>query len=65
MSNVIVIVIVLIRIIFLLVLSLANMKINIFEKSLFSISHELLHFSVFLLFFFILFVFVSPAYTYF
>ena len=40
MSNVIVIVIVLIIIIFLLVLLLANMKMNILEKSLFSISDE-------------------------
>ena len=32
----------------LLVLSLANMKMNILEKSLFSISHEFLYFSLFL-----------------
>ena len=38
---------VLIIIIFLLVLLLANMKINILEKSLFSISHEFLYFFMF------------------
>ena len=48
MSNVIVLVIVLITNIFLLVLSLANMRMNILEKSLFSISHEFLYFSLFL-----------------
>ena len=46
MSNVIVFV--LIIIILLLVLLLANMKMNILEKSLFSISHGLLYFSLFL-----------------
>ena len=46
MSNVIVFV--LIIIIFLLVLSLANMKMNILEKSPFSISHGLLYFPLFL-----------------
>ena len=45
MNNVIVVV--LIIIILLLVLSLANMKMNILEKSLFSISHEFLYFSLF------------------
>ena len=48
MNNVIVFVIVLIIIILLLVLSLANMKMNILEKSPFSISHGLLYFSLFL-----------------
>ena len=52
-------------IIFLLVLLLANMKMNILEKSLFSISHELLYSSLFLLYFSFLFIFVSPACTYF
>ena len=46
MSNVFVFV--LIIIILLLVLLLANMKMNILEKSLFSISHGLLYFSLFL-----------------
>ena len=57
MNNVFVFV--LIIIISLLVLLLANMKIAILEKYLFSISDEFLHF------FFILFIFVSPLYTYF
>ena len=56
MNNVIVIV--LIMIIALLVLSLANMKMNILEKSLFSVSHELLYSSLFLLYFSFLFIFV-------
>ena len=41
-------------IIFLLVLSLANMKMNILEKSPFSISHGLLYFSLFLHFIYFL-----------
>ena len=48
MNNVFVFV--LIIIIFLLVLLLANVKMNILEKSPFSISHELFYFSLFLLF---------------
>ena len=48
MSNVIVFVFVLMILTSLLVLSLANMKINILEKSLFSISDGLLYFSLFL-----------------
>ena len=52
---------VLIIIISLLVLSLANMEMNILEKSLFSISHKFLCFSLFFHFF----IFVSPLYTYF
>ena len=47
MSNVFVFVLI-ITIIFLLVLSLANMKMNILEKSLCSISDEFLYFSSFL-----------------
>ena len=54
MNNVIVFVLI-ITITFLLVLSLANMKMNILGKSLLSISDELLYFSLFLLFFFIYF----------
>ena len=53
---------VLIMIISLLVLSLANMKINILEKSLFSIFHEFLYFSLFLHFIYfcdIVFLFFS------
>ena len=46
MSNVFVFIFIII--IFFLVLLLANMKINILEKSLFSISHEFLYFSLFL-----------------
>ena len=46
MNNVFVFV--LIILISLLVLSLANMKMNILEKSLFSFSHEFLYFSLFL-----------------
>ena len=46
MNNVFVFVLMII--IFLLVLSLANMKMNILEKSPFSISHGLLYFSLFL-----------------
>ena len=51
---IIVFVFVLIIIIFQLVLLLANMKIDILEKSLFSISHEFLYF----------FIFASPPCTY-
>ena len=50
MNNVIVFVIVLIIIISSLVLLHANMKMNILEKSLFSISDEVLYFSLFLYF---------------
>ena len=46
MNNVFVFVLIIIT--FLLVLSLANMKMNILEKSLFSISDEFLYFSLFL-----------------
>ena len=46
MNNVFVFVLMII--IFLLVLSLANMKINILKKSLFSFSHEFSYFSLFL-----------------
>ena len=57
MNNVIVIVIVIafiiIIIISLLVLSLANMEIDILEESLISIFDEFLYFSLFLLFFII------------
>ena len=55
MNNIIVIVIALIIIIIisLLVLSLANMKMNILEESLISIFDEFWYFSLFLLFFII------------
>ena len=52
LSNVIVFVLMII-INFLLVLSLANMKMNILEKSPFSISHVFLYFSVFFHFIFL------------
>ena len=58
MNNVFVFV--LIIIILLLVLLLANMKMNILEKSLFSISHKFLYISVFLHWC----IFVSPLCTY-
>ena len=48
MTNDFVFVFVLIIIISLLVLFLANMKVNILEKSLYSISHEFLYISLFL-----------------
>ena len=59
MNNVFVFV--LIIIIFLLVLLLANMKMNILEKSPFSISHELLYFSLFLHF---IYFFISSIYIF-
>ena len=59
MNNVFVFV--LIITILLLVLSPANMKMNILEKSLLSISHEFLYFSLL----FHLFIFESPLNTYF
>ena len=59
MNNVIVFV--LIIIIFLLVLLLTNMKMNILEKSPFSISHELLYFSLFLHF---IYFFISSIYIF-
>ena len=59
MNNVFVFV--LIILILLLVLSLANMKMNILEKSPFSISHGLLYFSVFLHF---IYFFISSIYIF-
>ena len=59
MNNVFVFV--LIIIILLLVLSLANMKMNILEKSPFSISHGLLYFSSFLHF---IYFFISSIYIF-
>ena len=60
-SSDLVFVIVLIIIILLLVLLLANMKMNILEKSFFSISDEFLYFSSFFHFIYLL----SPLNTYF
>ena len=59
MNNVFVFV--LIILILLLVLLLANMKMNILEKSLISISHEFLYFSLFLHF---IYFFISSKYIF-